>query len=164
MKRTLRMLSILFALILFTATFASADTFNLSGLSYDELVALKDKINLAIWNSQKWQEVTVPQGVWKVGEDIPAGTWTVTCTTEPGWRSCYFTWAEKLEPNGQEIEIEWGTRYDYLRLYNPNHRYYEVGDGDTSYTFTVRDGDYIVISDAPAVFTPYAGKPGLGFK
>ena len=36
----------------------------------------------------------------------------------------------------------------------------------TEYTFTVKDGDYIVINDAynKAVFTPYAGKPSLGFK
>lgn len=161
-----RFLSVLICLFIFVSSFAyaSADTFNLSGLSYDELVALKDKINLAIWNSQEWQEVEVPQGVWKVGEDIPAGTWTVTCSTEPGWRSCFVDWGEQLKPNGQEIAVKSGTRYDYLRVYNPNHRYYEVGDGDTSYTFTVRDGDYIVISDAPAVFTPYAGKPSLGFK
>jgi len=52
MKRTLRTLAILLVFTLCSASFASADTFNLSSLSYDELVALKDQINLAMWNSQ----------------------------------------------------------------------------------------------------------------
>lgn len=142
----------------------SQKAIDLSGLSFDELVALKTKIDLAIWNSQEWQEVTVPQGVWVVGEDIPAGTWTVTCATEPGWRYCYLDWGEVLQSNGQSVAVKSGTRYDYKYIYNPNYRYYEIGDGDTSYTFTVRNGDYIVIKSAPAVFTPYAGQPSLGFK
>ena len=30
---------------------------------------LKSKINLAIWNSREWQEVSVPRGVYQVGVD-----------------------------------------------------------------------------------------------
>ena len=34
------------------------------------------------------------------------------------------------------------------------------------YTFTVEIGDYIVVhmDESQALFTPYAGKPDLGFK
>ena len=67
---------------------AIADGIDLSQLSIDELVALKDKINLAIWNSQEWQEVKVPQGVWKVGEDIPAGHWSIEACPG-GWANIY---------------------------------------------------------------------------
>lgn len=162
MKHMFRVLPFLLALVLFSVSFSFAETIDLSKLSYDELVALKDQINLAIWNSQEWQEVTVPQGVWKVGEDIPAGTWTVTC--DDSWRYSRIYWGELLADNGQEIVFAYDMRYDYRSVYNPYHKHYEVGDGETSYTFTVRDGDYIVIEKAPAVFTPYAGKPSLGFK
>ena len=140
---------------------------DLSGLSYDELVALKDRINLAIWNSEDWQEVTVPQGVWKVGEDIPAGTWTVRCADigRDGYmmRECDFSWGENLAKNG--LAVEWKGRYDLVTIYNPNNEYYKEGYL-TEYTFTVQNGDYIIIDGAynKAVFTPYAGKPSLGFK
>ena len=140
---------------------------DLSGLSYDELVALKDRINLAIWNSENWQEVTVPQGVWKVGEDIPAGTWTVRCADigRDGYMmsECDLSWGARLREDGTQIDWRW--QNDSVIIYNPNSKYYMEGYL-TEYTFTVKDGDYIVINGAynKAVFTPYAGKPSLGFK
>ena len=140
---------------------------DLSGLSYDELVMLKDRINLAIWQSQDWQEVTVPQGVWEVGKDIPAGTWTVKCA-DVGRNSymlkeCHFSWGEYLSEDGQSVQ--WRGRYDWVTIYNPNNRDYKDGQL-TEYTLTVKNGDYIIIGTAynRAVFTPYVGKPSLGFK
>ena len=47
---------------------------------------------------------------------------------------------------------------------NPEYKYYEYDGSITEYSFSVQDGDYIIIDDAPAVFTPYQGKPSLGFK
>lgn len=40
--------------LLFAVTSASAEV-DLSGMTYAELVALKDQIDLAIWNSNEWQ-------------------------------------------------------------------------------------------------------------
>ena len=57
---TLISVCILMMLSISTVVFADID---LSGMNYDELVALKDQINRAIWNSDDWQEVEVPQGV-----------------------------------------------------------------------------------------------------
>lgn len=167
MKNACRVLSILFALLFSVSTFASAETIDLSGLSYDELVVLKERINLAIWQSEEWQEVTVPQGVWVVGKDIPAGTWTVRCA-DIGRNTfrmdeCYFSWGEHLTESGRSISLK--GRHDIVSIYNPNHAVYKEGLL-TEYTFTVQDGDYIVIHDAynKAIFTPYTGKPDLGFK
>ena len=151
----------LFLILVFFVSGAFAESINLDGLTYSELVALKDRINLAIWESDEWQEVTVPQGVWKVGEDIPAGHWTVKCASD-----CRFTWiqwGEYLEPNGEEIAYE-GLYVGLHSVYNPDHKYFEIGDGATEYSFEVCDGQYIVIEEAPAIFMPYAGKPSLGFK
>lgn len=50
-----------------SAQTADAAQIDLSAMTYEELVALKDKINLAMWESKDWEEVTVPQGVWTVG-------------------------------------------------------------------------------------------------
>jgi len=163
MKRILALVLVLISMV----GIVSAETIDLSSMSFDDLVALKDQINIAIWNSQEWQEVTVPQGVWKVGEDIPAGTWTVKCAdigrNSYMMKECDFSWGEYLSEGGQNIR--WGGRYDSVIIYNPHHEDYKEGQL-TEYTFTVEDGDYIVIDAAynKAVFTPYNGKPSLGFK
>ena len=62
-----------------TVAFATSGKLDidLSKLSYEELVELKDQINLAIWQSKEWEEVEVPQGIWEVGKDIPEGKWTI---------------------------------------------------------------------------------------
>ena len=157
MKRILALVLVFVAL----AGTVYAGTVDLSGMTYDELVALKDKINLAIWNSNEWQKVEVPQGTWKVGEDIPAGRWIVVCAD--GWRNTMISWGESIDENGERIE--WDGRYSVLNyIYNPNHKRYETGDGRTEYSFEVRSGDYIVIKDGNCVFMPYFGKPDLGFK
>ena len=159
MKRTVRLLALLFALILSTVSFAHAEDIDLSGLSYDELVALKNRINLAMWQSEEWQEVTVPQGVWVVGEDIPAGHWTVKCAN--GWYT-EVSWGEHLSDSGESIS--WYGRYSIMNMvYNPDSVLFDEGDL-TEYSFEVHVGEYIVINSNPAVFTPYTGKPDLGFK
>ena len=162
-----RFFSFLIAMVLAAICGLASAEIDLSNMSFGELVALKDQINLAIWNSQEWQEVTVPHGVWKVGEDIPAGTWTVRCsdTSQDSYalKSCELEWGEELSENGKSIR--WRGRWDRVEIYNPNSRYYEEGKV-TEYTFTVQDGDYVVISDSynSVIFSPYNGKPSLGFK
>lgn len=157
MKKLLAVVLILELLI----SMAFAEGVDISGLSYDELVTLRDRINMAIWQSDEWQEVMVPQGVWKVGEDIPAGHWTVKCA--PKWFATEISWGESLSENGEEIS--WRGKYSvYNYVYNPDYEYYEEGMGVTEYSFEVVDGDYIVVSSGSAIFMPYAGKPSLGFK
>ena len=161
MKRIRCILSLLFVLALTVTPFAHAETINLSGLSYDELVALKDRINLAIWNSQEWQEVTVPQGVWVVGEDIPAGHWTVRCAN--GWTRTNVEWGEFLSESNESIR--WFGRHSVVNyVYNPHHSKFDPYKNETEYSFEVRNGEYIVITEGSCVFTPYNGKPDLGFK
>ena len=80
MKRFLSLLLCL--LVVVSPAWSIADLPDISSLSYDELVELKDSINLAIWNSQEWQEVTVPMGVWTVGEDIPVGHWSISLSPD----------------------------------------------------------------------------------
>lgn len=147
---------------------SSVNVDSLSAYSYEDLVSLKEQINLAMWKSKEWQEVTVPQGTWKVGEDIPAGTWVVKCAdmgrTNYLLRYCDMQWGESLNESGRYVN--WHGRYDTnINIYNPNHQDYEEGQM-TEYILTVQDGDYIIISGMynQAVFTPYTGKPSLGFK
>ena len=136
-----------------------AEGIDLAGLSFAQLVELKDQINLAIWNSNEWQEVEVPQGVWVVGEDIPAGKWTIRAVDGFG---TYVKWGDKLEGSGMDLSYE-GKLYEYARIYSASSRYYDASE-KTEITWELGVGEFIIIEDGNAVFTPYAGKPSLGFK
>lgn len=143
-----------FALVLSLCAAAFADV-DLTGMSFDELVALKDKINLAIWNSQEWQEVEVPQGVWAVGADIPAGKWTIRALEGD---NCGITVGTEVESGGTEVKYKYGDI-----VFSESSFMYSPGSL-VEYTVDLQDGEYIEISISSAIFTPYAGKPALGFK
>ena len=154
MKRILTI--VVFCFFLFRVAGAEVD---ISSMSYEELVELKDQINLAIWNSAEWQEVEVPQGVWVVGEDIPAGKWTIKV---PNGLKAYIYWGDTLDESGVEISYK-GKVYVYEGIYAKDHRSYEEGY-TTEVTWELKEGQYIIVEDGIALFTPYSGKPGLGFK
>ena len=156
--------TVLFIACLLFASCAFADV-DLSGMSYDELVALKNKINLAMWQSEEWQEVTVPQGDWIVGEDIPEGTWEVKCA-DVDRRSVFMEYSDikygNLRPDGH---IDYFSTGGAVEVYNPNHEDYRQGF-ITSAIIERQAGMVVRIDNyyAPAVFRTYNGKPDLGFK
>ena len=140
---------------------AFAESIDLSGLSFEELAALRDRILLEMMLRDEWQEVTVPVGVWKVGESIPAGTWTVKCVDK---QYAFVSWGDKLDKSGEDIDVFSSSRYSHSNtIKSTSSSVYKDGD-QTEYTFTVKDGDYIVIEHSAIIFMPYKGKPNLGFK
>ena len=147
------------ALVL-VGSFAFAEV-DLSGMSYDELVALKDQINLAIWNSQEWQEVTVPVGVWKIGEDIPAGHWTITVSPDGSYKWSSVAVGTALSETGKDIDFMTTEYYYAEQIRLPGAEDYS-GLDEMNYDF--KDGAYVIINYGDVIFTPYAGKPSLGFK
>lgn len=148
-------------LVLLMAFPAFAEDIDLSGLSYAELVALKDRINLAMWECDEWQEVIVPPGTWKVGVDIPAGHWTVKC--HPDTWATNISWGDHLDDNNESIRY-WGRYSISNTIYNPNNETFDPINQWSEYSFEVQNGDYIEIIYGAAIFTPYTGKPSLGFK
>ena len=143
MKNTARILAILFALMLSTVTFVHAETFDLSNLSYDELIELHKQVSLAIMQSNEWKEVTVPVGTYIIGQDIPAGDYTVLYTGEVHSALYIFSNTQALEEDNYIdsaiLSDAWGLSIGKLSL---------------------KDGQAIKISGSPLVFTPYKG---LGF-
>ena len=134
---------------------ACAEEIDLTTLTWEELLELKSAITLEQLTRDEWEEVEVPQGVYKVGEDIPAGKWTITCKT--GY-SCMFSFGDTLRDDGHSVS--WSGIYDIAYIYRSSGK-----DGDmTEYTFEAKDGYYIIIEDSPATFTPYTGTRDLGFK
>ena len=154
-----KLLSVFLALMLLPAV-AFSDLPDLSGLSYDELVQLRDRINIAMWNSEEWQEVTVPIGVWVVGEDIPVGHWSISLSPESSSQWASIKYCDLLDSSGTDA----GNRFDckiyaYLDVAAPtNDKYPQKIDLD------LKPGTFIIIGHASVVFTPYSGKPNLGFK
>ena len=127
-----KLLSFLFAwIILFSV--ASADV-DLSSLSYNELIALQRSITAEIMYRPEWKEVKVPAGQWKVGEDIPAGTYCL----------------KALESS--VLIVIW--RYEIDNYSNDGLVFNEVIRGGEQYgKLTLQDG-WIVVIDDPILFTP----------
>ena len=150
-----RIICSVIAVMLLSCT-VPASEIDLSGLSYMELVLLKGKINLAIWNSQEWQEVEVPQGVWEVGADIPAGKWEIKAL--PGAYT-HVTYGNELKNGGTDVKTK---AYEFI--YDPEFIRYDPNSDVTSWIIELEEGYYVEIDEGPAVFMPYSGKPDLGFK
>ena len=134
---------------------------DLSGMSYQELVELKDAINLAMWQCDEWQEVEVPQGVWKVGEDIPAGHWTVKTISR---YTSTIAVGTVLNTMGKRIDVWSSPVYYYDMVTNENNEYFDKNVDKSKIDIVLKDGMYVIIEDGDVVFTPYDGKPSLGFK
>lgn len=134
----------------------SAADIDLSKMSYNELVELRNKINLAMWSSDDWQEVTVPQGVWEVGKDIPEGKWAIVAE-----KGAYVsvTLGNEVVDGGTKVKLKSASW-----IYDEGNSSYDKTRHVTSWTIDVKDGDYLEISSGKAIFTPDQGKPSLDFK
>jgi hypothetical protein len=143
----------------FVAKEVNVAALDLSKLSFQELTDLKDRINLAIWNSREWQEVVVPEGVWQVGEDIPAGHWVISALGANTVVRC----GTKLDE--AKKEVTYGDFYFWKMIHNPDAVVNFNPDNDASeFDIDLPEGCYVSIERGRVVFTPYAGKPSLGFK
>lgn len=155
MKKLITLLLLLVSVV----SVASAEI-DLTGMSYVELVSLKDQINLAIWNSQEWQEVSVPVGVWIVGKDIPVGHWSIRTNAD----YAHVEICDKLDESGKDADLFESNLWHRSSLYSPQSPYYDELNCQTEVDYELKEGTFVVIEDANVVFTPYSGKPALGFK
>jgi len=154
-------ISVLILALLLPAA-ALADLPNIfSGMSFEDLVKLREQLNLAIWNSQEWQEVTVPVGVWEVGKDIPAGTWTIKSAAKGEYGESMIIYCDKLKDSGLECDPWNATVYQSKEILGAEN---EEDNYPPSVDITIADGMYLEILFGPVIFTPYTGKPDLGFK
>lgn len=158
MKKLVTLFLIL-ALAVPAAAMASAALPDLSGLSFDELIQLKEKISLELWNRPEWQEVMVPPGVYAVGPDIPAGHWSIRPAEECGPEFVIYGVATKDQ--GHDIDLFAG---DYIMecLCDPTSSIYSL-EYKTSTDIDMEDGHFVRL-DCTMIFTPYTGKPDLGFR
>ena len=146
MKRIISIIAIIALLITLFTPIALSDSIDLSSMSWDELVALSAKINAELMSRPEFKEVTVPRGAYKVGEDIPAGKWTIYSCTGTG----YIYWGKELDEYG--INIASGKQIDHFRYWSEKD----------SITWNLAEGTYIIVDSSPVRFIPYTPQ-NLGF-
>lgn len=148
MKKVVAIL-LLFACMIPISALADID---LSDMSFDELVELKEKIDLAMWQSEEWKKVIVPQELWIIGINIPAGHWTIKAQ------------------DGERIKIQYGESvYNRVQweiseyVFSPTYEFYKEEYGPTQIDIEMEDGHYLKVDLGSAVFYPYYGKPSFEF-
>ena len=153
----MKRISALIAALLILASTAIAEM-DLSGMTLDELVELHEQLNLILFEQAK--SVTIPQGIWLVGKDIPAGTYLIRCADlgrdSTDMRYCLIRWG-KSKPT-DEGKFEGNDRLGDISIYNPNNKKYQEG-GVIEYIATFENGMYIFIMGIhnKAVFYQYTG-------
>lgn len=147
--------------LLFVPVFCLADLPDLSGLSFDELVQLRDQALLAMWNSEQWQEVRVPAGAYEIGADIPEGYWTMTPNSGTDE---WYVYCDQLN----ETRSSFGDDCDIWDSYMVNcarslNNEWKNPTALHELSLDLKAGRFLIIP-CETIFTPYAGKPDLGFK
>ena len=154
MKRKKYIAAALAALLAMPVAYATVD---LSGMSFDELLALKEQINAALWASDEWQEVTVPAGVYEIGRDIPAGHWTIRPVDGD---TAMVYWGSTLDQ--PKTNIAGGAVLAYEQITSPSDSY-AAHNNIEFVSWDLTGGSFVVIKDSAVVFSPFAGLD-LGFK
>ena len=155
-----KFLSLLLVLCLLLPALAIAEVIDLSALSFDQLIQLRQRISQELTTRPEWKEVTVPQGVWEVGEDIPAGHWTISAVKTANSKIIIGT---ALDNTGHDIDSWNSDFFFWKRLKSSSYRYFDPVNDIESIDFELKDGMYVIVEDGPVVFSPFAGKPSLGF-
>lgn len=121
---------------------------DLAAMTVEELVALRSEIDQAIAaasgsdnSNTEAKEVTVPQGTYVIGVDIPAGTYTLE--------------AGSIVAMTMVFETKDGVE-NLDGLINS----YSISEGEPAGRVELKDGNAIQISLGSVVFKPYQG---LGF-
>lgn len=151
---------IIFLLFVLCIPCACSEEINLDALSFQQLAALRDRIQLVMMQRDEWQEVTVPQGVYEVGKDIPEGEWTISAA--PGGSSIVII-CDALDRTGASDSYS-GKYHEMFQIDSKSYIYYSEGVSRLTVNANLKSGLYVVIKISGVVFTPYTGKPDLGFK
>lgn len=142
-------IAILMLTMLLVMSFAQADVeFDLSYLSLDELVKLQNAVTLAMWNTDEWQEVRVPAGTYKIGESIPAGTWTIKPVKG---NMVLINYGDALDESMSQVKYSLGMVKEFV----VSTTYGGYSEGlRTELTLNMVEGRYIELSGAVIFTTP----------
>lgn len=115
---------------------------DLSEMNFTQLINLEKQLQREIMSRPEWKEVTVPQGFWTVGVDIPAGTYTIT---KVNMLASIRVWGKAV----QDYRSDGGMILNTLL----------EDDNPAVGKIALKNGNILELSD-PVIITPYKG---LGF-
>lgn len=156
MKRILTMLIII---AMFPAA-AFSELPDISGLSFDELEILRRRIVYQMWESDEWQFVEVPPGVYKIGEDIPEGHWTIVPVD--GTLTNY-VYTDRLDEYGKSVGYGW--KGYLVTVSTRKNKDGSWKDPEYSHETDIdAKADMFLIVENTSHVMPYTGKTDLNFK
>lgn len=132
-----KIVALLLALMLCLGSFPALAVVDLNEYDQDQLIALRNRINAELLKRGITKKVVVPVGVYIVGEDIPAGSYSIY-TASKDW----FSGFRVEDPNGDFYMYESITEDSFIGK------------------VVLKDGYIVEIEYDPVTFYPYQG---LGF-
>ena len=150
MKRLLCVLLILCAV----PVFVFAEDIDLSALSFDELRTLQTRISNELTTRPEWKNVTVPEGFYTIGVDIPAGKWEIRCGEKSEYGYVSINYGNSVNSSGASLTFP----YDWIGLLYRDGEEYKM----EKVVLDLKEGYYIEIQYGQAVFT-IPEKVDLGF-
>ena len=109
----------------------------------------------------EWQKVNVPVGVWEVGKDIPFGHWNITASNKSEFKWGSITYCDKLDVTGKKADRRNSSFYWFGQVKYPGSE--SIVEAENIELLLTQKG-YLIIEHSALIFTPYTGKPDLGFK
>lgn len=124
LRKHLTILALAAALCL--ALTAAAEPVDLNGMSFEELLALRDAVERALWDSPEWATVEMPAGLYHVGEDIPAGRYEIRLADAdaPG-----YAFIGRLNDTGTKVDTTPGSGYQRYYLDDSERIIWALADG-----------------------------------
>ena len=77
-----KIISLFLVFVILSMPAALAEEIDVKKYSYKQLELIEKSIRHEMMTRPEWKRVTVPVGIWKVGDDIPAGTYSIRATPE----------------------------------------------------------------------------------
>ena len=148
-----KLLAIILAVTMLLPTVALSDLPDLSSLSLEELHELRKTVCAEILSRSQWESVTVPPGFYVIGEDIPAGHWTIKYK-DPYAAVLYFT---KADATGKNPDYFNGGAVYQANIGAPGN------DLESLYNLKETDidliaGCYLTIEFGSVIFEPFTGR------
>lgn len=148
-----KLLTIILTIVLILPAAALSETATLSDYSVAELEYMLAVVRNEILSRYEYGEVTVPPGHYVVGEDIPAGHWTIKYAPGEIGIVSYFK-----EANTTGIEPA-DTLYDFngWNIGDPEH---DLGSlyNNREIDLQLTEGYHLNVEIGSVVFVPFAGR------
>ncbi|MBR4249934.1 MAG: hypothetical protein IKQ24_07270 [Verrucomicrobia bacterium] len=135
-------------------------SFDFDALTISEMVILRERLITEIMKREDFQEVLVPQGLYEIGVDIPAGKWTVRCLDagreDTQLAECDIRWGSGMP--GQYFDWDRKTKKGAIVIYNPKNVNY-INGKTSEFSITLEEGDFLYVNAMynAAIFSTYVG-------